>query len=125
MASHQKALFMTVGDKKTDPLADLTVRFEEDGVLKVEELDKQVLASSPMWATVAFLSRERDPATGEMRAPRVSLRRYKKRGGRFVVDKHFTLTTGAQARALVDVLRGWFDVGGLGDGHADDVDDDG
>ncbi len=116
---------MTLGDKKADPLAELTVRFEENGALKVEELDKQVLAASPMWATVAFLSRERDPATGEMRAPRVSLRRYKKRGGKFIVDKHFTLTTGVQAKALVDVLRGWFDSGALDDGHGDDVDDDG
>lgn len=113
---------MGIGENKPDPLQELTVRFEDGGVVQVEELDKRVLASSPMWATVAFLSRERDPATGALRAPRVSLRRYKKRGGKFIVDKHFTLTTGKQAQALVDALRGWLDGGGLGEG---DVDDDG
>lgn len=116
---------MTLGDKSKDPLAELTVAFSEGDVVQVEQLDKAVLASSPMWATVAFLSRERDPATGSMRAPRVSLRRYKKRGGKFVVDKHFTLTNRAQARALIDALHGWFDDGGKGavdvdDGHDED-----
>jgi hypothetical protein len=91
-----------------DPaLAALTVRFEEAGVVKVEELGRVVLAASPLWATVAFLAREADPA-GTLQAPRVVLRRYKKRGGRYVVDKHFNLTTARQARALASTLLSWF-----------------
>jgi hypothetical protein len=97
-----------------DPTAGLTVRFEEDGQLQVEELARVVLGVSSTWATVAFLARERDRATGHFRAPRVSLRRYKKRGGRFVVDKHFTLTNAGQARALQHALASWFADGGAG-----------
>jgi hypothetical protein len=97
-----------------DPTAGLTVRFEEDGQLQVEELAKVVLGLSSTWATVAFLARERDRATGAFRAPRVSLRRYKKRGGRFVVDKHFTLTNAGQVRALEQALGAWFAEGGPG-----------
>lgn len=97
-----------------DPLADLTVRFEENGVVQVEELARVVLASSPAWATVAFLARERERESGALHAPRVSLRRYKKRGGRFVVDKHFTLTNRSQADALVGALTSWFAEGGPG-----------
>ena len=100
---------------KSDPLDDLTVRFEEGGVVQVEEVAKVVLASSPAWATLAFLARERDRETGALRAPRVSLRRYKKRGGRFVVDNHFTLTNRAQALALQTQLLEWFKDGGVGD----------
>lgn len=102
-----------VGDKKADPLAELTVRYEEAGVVQVEELGRAVLASSPLWATLAFVARERDPATGGFRPPRVTLRRYKKRGGRFHVDTHFTLTSAAQAQALVAALGGWLDGGAL------------
>lgn len=110
---------------KADPLDDLTVRFEEGGVVQVEELAKVVLASSPAWATLAFLARERDRETGALRAPRVSLRRYKKRGGRFVVDKHFTLTNRAQALALQAQLLDWFKDGGVGDvGDVHGSDDD-
>lgn len=106
-----------------DPTAGLTVRFEENGVVLVEELQRTVLSSSPTWATLAFLARERDVATGEFRAPRVSLRRYKRRAGRFVVDKHFTLTTRAQATALASAIAGWFPEGDAAVG--DDNDDDG
>ncbi len=95
-----------------DPLTSLTVRFEEEGVVKVEEVAKVVLASSPMWATVAFVSRERDAASG-LGPARVSVRRYKKRGGRYHVDKHLTLTTLQQARALRDALSEWIDAGVL------------
>ncbi len=107
-----------------DPLADLTVRFEENGVVQVEEIAKVVLSSSPTWATVAFLARDRDPVSGALRAPRVSLRRYKKRGGRFVVDKHFTLTNRGQADALVQALGSWFAEGGPGRVDAPASDDD-
>ena len=114
--------------EKADPLADLTVRFEEAGVVQVEELARVVLAASPTWATLAFLAHERDRATGAWKAPRVSLRRYKKRGGRFIVDKHFTLTNRNQAEVLRQTLASWFDAGGAGDTAAaatDDDDDDG
>ena len=107
-----------------DPTAGLTVRFEENGVLQVEELQRAVLSSTPAWATLAFLARERDASSGEFKAPRVSLRRYKRRAGRFVVDKHFTITTRAQALALASTLALWFaDEGPAAAG--DDVDDDG
>jgi len=111
--------------EKDPALASLTVRFEEGGVLQVDELDRVVLAASPLWATVAFLARERDRATGAWRATRVQIRRYKKRGGRFVVDKHFTLTGRAQADGLAAALGRWFSPGGAG--HAGDgntVDDE-
>jgi len=114
----------------SDPTASLTVRFEEGGQLQVEELARAVLSVSPAWATVAFLARERDPSSGTFGAPRVSLRRYKKRGGRFVVDKHFTLTNAAQAEGLAKALHSWFAPDGPGQGHegadgAEDGDGDG
>jgi hypothetical protein len=96
-----------------DPISALTVRFEDGGQLQVDELGKAVLAQSPTWATIAFLARERDPATGAFSSPRVSLRRYKRRGGRFVVDKHFTLTNGAQALALMTAIGNWFPPGAV------------
>jgi hypothetical protein len=113
--------------KSADPTADLTVAYEEGGAVLVEELAKVILQVSPSWATVAFLSREHHQ-DGTHGAPRVSLRRYKKRGGRFIVDKHFTLTTKAQALACANALQAWFADGGPGDtagsGDRSDVDED-
>ena len=112
-----------VADK--DPTKGLTVRFVEGDIVQVEELQRVVLSSSPAWATLAFLARERDATTGDFRAPRVSLRRYKKRAGRYVVDKHFTLTTRAQALALAAAVGQWFDaVEGCAGGEGISSDDD-
>lgn len=86
---------------------ELTVTFEEDGVLKVRELDRAVLSSSAAWATVAHLFEERDPEGG-FRGPKVSLRRYRKRGKGFVVDKHLTIGSPRQAHALAAALLRWF-----------------
>jgi hypothetical protein len=96
---------------------ELTVRFEEDGVLKVRELDKRVL-SQGTWATVAFLSQELDLQTQQWRAPRVTVRRYRKRGQGYVVDKHITLTSPAQATALADTILSWFGDSGAGSAAA-------
>lgn len=98
---------------------ELTVTFEENGVLKVRELDRAVLSSASTWATVAHLFEERDPEGG-FRGPKVSLRRYRKRGKGFVVDKHLTLSSARQAHALALALARWFPeappAGGDGDG---------
>ncbi len=98
---------------------ELTVTFEENGVLRVRELDRAVLASSTGWATVAHLFEERDPEGG-FRGPKVSLRRYRKRGKGYVVDKHLTLGSARQAHALAGVLAKWFPTapteGDAGDG---------
>ena len=111
-----KSRLMSTSDP-ADPTASLTVRFEENGHVQVEELAKAVLSVSPAWATIAFLARERDGNTGGFGPPRVSLRRYKRRGGRFVVDKHFTLTNAAQARGLMQALGAWFGPDGPGMEH--------
>jgi hypothetical protein len=93
---------------------DLTVNWTEEGALKVRELDKVVLSTSTSWATVAFLFQEHDTESGGWRAPKVSLRRYRKRGGKFVVDKHLTLSTEKQAVDLAKAIEGWFSDGGAG-----------
>ena len=103
---------------------ELTVAFSEDGHEKVRELGKLVLSSSSTWATLAFLFQEIDPASGEPRAPKLGLRRFKKRGGRWVLDKHFVLSSGRQARALAGAIAAWFpagaDSGSSSEGAAED-----
>lgn len=95
-------------------LDELTVNWTEGEILKVRELDKAVLSMSTSWATVAFLFQEHEPETGGFRAPKVSLRRYRKRGGRFIVDKHLTLSTEKQAADLARAIAGWFGPSGPG-----------
>lgn len=94
---------------------ELSVNWTEGGVLKVRELDKAVLSTSSSWATVAFLFQEHDAESpGGWRAPKVSIRRYRKRGGKLHVDKHLTLSTEKQAIDLATAIAAWFAAEGPG-----------
>lgn len=86
----------------------LTVHWEEDGVLKVEELGRKVLHHGGGWVTIAFLARDIDAEHDDDKGPRVVLRRYRKRGGRYELQAKFNLSSAEQAHALVDALTAWF-----------------
>ena len=105
-------------------VADLTVAFTENGHEKVRELDKVVLSSSSSWVTIAFLFAEIDADSGAAKAPKVSLRRYKKRAGRYVLDKHFVLSSGAQATTLGSALGRWFSGAAAGGHDVEDIDEE-
>lgn len=85
---------------------ELTVQWEEDGDVKVRELEKHVL-SSGSWATVMFLFQEKDPRTGAFRAPKVALRRYQKARGGWRFHSKFHLSSKAQAQEVARVIGEW------------------
>jgi len=95
-------------------IEELTVNWREGDKLKVKELDKLVL-STGMWVTIAFLYQDLDPNDpSAYRAPKIALRRYKKRGDRYVVDTRFTLTTDKQALEFAAAIGTWFSSEGAG-----------
>ena len=56
---------------------DLTINYEEDGVLVVKELDK-VLLSKSAWVTVLFKYVQWDRSKNDYGPERYSIRRYRK-----------------------------------------------
>ncbi len=90
---------------------ELSVTYVQDGVEKIHEVARVVIASSSSWATVAHLFQERDPQTLQLRAAKVAIRRYRKKAGTYVVDKHFVLSSGRQAMAFASAITGWFATG--------------
>jgi len=97
---------------------DITVSYEEEGELVVEELEKVIL-NRGAWTSILFRYRERDRQTGEMGAPKATLRRYQKYQGVFKKRDAINLSADA-ARTLVGTLQQWLDGGLLGKGPADD-----
>ena len=66
---------------------ELTVDYEEDGILKIKEIDKEVL-SKGAWATVLF--RYREWQENDTYGPdRYVIRRYKKSGGEYRQQSKF------------------------------------
>ncbi|WP_294447589.1 hypothetical protein [uncultured Mailhella sp.] len=84
---------------------ELTVDYEEDGILKIKEIDKEVL-SKGAWATVLF--RYREWQENDTYGPdRYVIRRYKKSGGEYRQQSKFTISSNDQARRIVDALSRW------------------
>jgi hypothetical protein len=85
---------------------DLTVSYEEEGRVVVEELDKAIL-SKGAWATILFKYREYDRRKEEMGKVKFSLRRYQKRNGSYRQQAKFNISSETQATAIVETLGQW------------------
>lgn len=85
---------------------DLTVNYEEEGLLIVKELDKEIL-SKGAWATILFRYQDLDKVTQEYGSDKFIIRRYQKKNGQYQVKSKFNISSVAQARKIVETLGGW------------------
>ena len=85
---------------------DLSVEWEEDGELKVEQLDKFILTKGA-WATLMFKYREKG-RDGEWGVPKCRIQRYRKQKGRYSPQSKFNISSAKQARQIVSQLQEWF-----------------
>lgn len=90
-----------------ETIDEITIGYEEEGVVVVEELEKIVL-NRGAWTTVLFRYRERDRKTGEFGPPKAGLRRYQKFKGVFRKRDAINLSADT-ARKLYDTLPEWFE----------------
>ncbi len=85
---------------------ELTVNYEEDGVMVVKELDKEILTKGS-WATLLFRYQEFDQAKGEFGPDKFTIRRYQKRNGQYLAKAKFNISSVAQAEKIVETLSRW------------------
>ena len=89
-----------------ETVEELTITYEEDGVVLSKELDRHVL-SKGAWATVMFLYHDLDRKTGEFGKNKVTIRRYQKRDGSYLPRSKFNISSMDQARKIMDALSKW------------------
>ena len=85
---------------------DLSIEWEEDGELVLEQLDKQIL-SKGAWATLVFKYCERN-RDGSWSEPKARIQRYRKQRGRYAPQSKFNISSARQARRIADILQQWF-----------------
>jgi hypothetical protein len=91
-----------------ETIDDLTVNYEEDGVLLTKELDKVIL-SRGAWTTILFRFIQWDPKKDAYGPDRFAIRRYKKSGDTYRVQSKFAISSRDQAKKIIDALAGWID----------------
>jgi len=90
-----------------ETLEELTYNYEEDGTLVRKELDRVVLTKGG-WATLMFLFQELDRKSGQFRAPKMSIVRFKKSRGTYRKQSSFNIANEKQARQVAAVFEQWY-----------------
>ena len=85
---------------------ELTVQYEEDGVVTVKELDKKVLTKGA-WSTIIYRYQDWDRRKEAYGPDKYSIRRYQKRGGQYMQKSKFNISSKDQAQAIIEALQGW------------------
>ncbi len=85
---------------------ELTLNYEEDGLVVVKELDKAILTKGA-WATVVFRYQQWEKAKNAYSADRYSIRRYKKTNGEYRAQSKFNISSPEQAEKLIGILSAW------------------
>ena len=85
---------------------ELTINYEEDGVVLVKELDKVVL-SKGAWTTILFRYQNLNRTTDEFGPDMYSIRRYQKRQGNYMPKSKFNISNAKQAEMIASSLQKW------------------
>jgi len=87
---------------------ELTVTYEEDGVVTVKELDKKIL-SKGAWATIIFRYQQFNKAKKAYGPDMYTIRRYQKRAGAYIPKSKFNISSRDQAEKIIAALQSWMD----------------
>ncbi len=87
---------------------EISIRYEEDGKELVKELDKKVL-SKGAWSTIIFLFQNYNKRLGTYDPPRVTIRRFQKTGGNYILRSKFNISGKKQAFKIIDALKEWYE----------------
>lgn len=85
---------------------ELSVNYEEEGILVVKEIDKEIL-SKGSWTTILFRYQDFDKTTQEYGPDKFTIRRYQKRNGQYQTKSKFNISSAAQAQKIVETLAKW------------------
>jgi len=90
-----------------ETLEELTYDYEEDGMLVRKELGRVVLAKGG-WPTMMFLFQELDRKSGQFRAPKMTIVRFKKSRGTYRKHSSFNISGEKQARQITAAFEQWY-----------------
>jgi len=89
---------------------DLTIEYEEDGVVVVKVLDKVILSKRGAWATILFRYQQWENAKEAYSADKYSIRRYRKTDDEYRQQAKFNISSRDQASQIIEALQKWIAV---------------
>lgn len=89
-----------------ETIEELTVRYEDNGIETVKELDKEVLTKGA-WSTIIYKYQSWDAKKQDYSADRYTIRRYQKRNGEYQLKSKFNISSRDQAKQIIEILTKW------------------
>lgn len=89
-----------------ETIEEISINYEEDGVLLVTELDKEVLTKGA-WTTILFRYQQWDKKKEEYGQEMFTIRRYRKMNNQYSQQSKFNISSEKQAQQIIDTLQGW------------------
>lgn len=88
---------------------EITINYEEDGVIIVKELDKLIL-SKGAWSTIIFRYQDWSRTKVEYGPERFTIRRYRKLNNEYRQQSKFNISSRDQALKIISALQKWVEV---------------
>ena len=85
---------------------ELTINYEEDGIVTTKELDKKVLTKGA-WSTIVYRYQVWDFKAQAYGPDKFTIRRYQKRNGFYQQKSKFTISSRDQANKIIEALSDW------------------
>ncbi|MFV1977351.1 MAG: hypothetical protein ACC651_16530 [Candidatus Scalindua sp.] len=85
---------------------DISIDYEEDGILIVKQLDKEIL-SKGAWTTIIFMYQDWDRKNEAYGDTRFTIRRYRKMSGEYRPQSKFNISSATQAEKIIEALTKW------------------
>ncbi|MDQ6983929.1 MAG: hypothetical protein Q9M44_04380 [Ghiorsea sp.] len=85
---------------------DLTIDYEENGILTTKQTDKMIL-SKGAWVTILFKYQSWNKAEQTYSEDKYTIRRFQKRDGKYTPRSKFNITNAKQAKLIVETLNDW------------------
>jgi len=85
---------------------EITIEYEEDGILLVKELDKEILTKGA-WSTIIFKYQNWNKKTEDYTDELFSIRRYRKIRGEYMQQSKFNISNKKQAQKIIETLEKW------------------
>ena len=79
---------------------------DENGQHLVKQVKKEVLTSGA-WSTIMFMYQNLDKKTGEFGPKKIRVVRYQKRGGKFIPQSKFNISSAKQAKRIIETVQNW------------------
>jgi len=89
-----------------EKIDDISIRYEEDDQVIVDELDKEILTRGA-WTTIIFKYRQWDNKNDDFGPDKFTIRRYRKMKGEYKQQSKFNISNKDQAEKIVSTLKKW------------------